>query len=141
MAALKKSGEEEWKKRSLISGANEELGDVPSSKPGIVKFHKEQLQQQLQLGTPKSTFNYQSKLNTSEPLANAKRTILAPLTDNNVKDESKLKPSRVKTHSDESIDSLEMLVNNNIDKNLHTKRTTLINPSDLNKNFGKLSKY
>jgi hypothetical protein len=141
MAALKKSGEEEWKKRSIISGANEELGDGSSSKPGIVKLHKEQLQQQLNIGMPKSTFNYQSKLNTSEPTAITKRTILAPLNDNNMFDECNLKQLRAKTQSNESIDSLEMLVNNNMDKkNTNSKRTPFKNPSESNKNFSSTSK-
>jgi hypothetical protein len=134
MAALKKIGEEEWKKRSFINGTNEELGDGSSSRPGIVKFHKEQLQQQLNLGMTKSNFNYQSKLNTRQP---SNRSILAPLCDNNINEEVNIKKSRFKTKSDESIDSLEILVNNNLEKKISSsKKITLNNPSELNNNFG-----
>ena len=102
LAALKKSGEEEWKKRSVMSTNAEEPAELSSTshKPvgsvsGLIKQQQEQLKQQLQIGLNKN-LSQQCKLSGNP---DSKRAILAPLSDNKLSNEDAFIDSTIQEES------------------------------------------
>lgn len=163
LAALKKSGEEEWKKRAVNSSnpSNELTSALTASnsmnnelihfsaKNNLVKQHKEQLQQQLQIKTPKPQFLPNNQISEMLSSSSGKsRNILATLNDNRTAhgtDEESDKNRMKMTQSTESIDSLDVLMQANAAVNQREKKTpvqkrVVLNPSILNSVESALSK-
>jgi hypothetical protein len=154
LAALKKSGEEEWKKRAVNSNPSNEMTNTgslsASNSVNLVKQHKEQLQQQLQIKTPKPQFLPTNNQNNEFSSSGKTRNILATLNDNRsaaqhgIEDESD--KNRIKmSQSTESIDSLDVLMQANAAVNQREKKTpvqkrVVLNPSILNSVESALSK-
>jgi hypothetical protein len=114
----------------------------------MVKQQKEQLQQQLQIKTPKPQFlpnnNQTSELSSSS--SGKARNILATLSDNRAQHEEESDKHRMKmSQSTESIDSLDVLMQANVAVNQREKKTpvqkrVVLNPSILNSVESALSK-
>ena len=156
MAALKRSGEEEWKKRVLpTSSLNDEAASsTPKStittKTGvnIIKLQQEQIRQQLQNITPKPKPLHTSELaqKTNKLLAAAdsgsggvpppqsRRNVLHPVNSNSLMGGD----SRC-FESNESLDSIDMEKKNSAAVT-KSKRITCINPSDVFNN-GELRQF
>ena len=118
MAALKRNGEEDWKKKNQTSIL---LNEDDPNKVSIVKLQKEQLKQQLQMTTPKL---YQSKINTSD-----RRNILAPLNDNNLLVEDDLSNINKLSASNESLENIEQ---NQRPKLMPGAKRVIFGPNDFN---------
>jgi hypothetical protein len=115
LAALKKSGDEEWKKRSIK--ANDEIEasrqqqqqqqqQQVSPTSGLVKQQQQQLRQQLQAA---ASSQQGSKLKMA---TDVRRAILAPLNDNtNLDEELKINLNKL-SQSNESLDSVDMIAMN-----------------------------
>ena len=95
MAALRKSGEEEWKKRNTVNVLEDKESQKTSS---LVKQQQQQLKQQLQMASPQSIG--QLRLNNE-----LRRAILAPLDDNSQEPEESKSP--VNKYPEETIETLE----------------------------------
>lgn len=142
MAALRKSGEEEWKKRNaatqLLNQQQQQQQQQPAAETNesnsiSVKQQQNQLKQQLQ---GMSGFKPMPKLNLSSEL---KRAILAPLNDN-IDNEEENKPRHSLKHDESTND------NNNESSIPHSEKREkrlppgakiIFNPSDLNADLEK----
>lgn len=132
MAALRKSGEEEWRKRNTASLLlNSEQGDqqqqqtAPTNSISLIKQQQLQLKQQLQNVSGKAMPKY---LNNE-----LKRAILAPLNDNsnNIDNEDK------SIESIESIEQPQVVTSEKREKKLPAGGRIIFNPSDLNADLEK----
>ena len=83
LAALKRNGEEEWKKRNTVNIMEDDNAQKAVS---LVKQQQQQLKQQLQMASPQSIG--QLRLNSE-----LRRAILAPLNDNS-QEMDEVKPNR-----------------------------------------------
>ena len=138
MAALKKNGEEDWKKRNNNVASNsttaptlDNSDDHPPSRVNIVKQQKELLQHQLQLAVPK----YGGQPSKLAPVE-MRRPAAGQSNDN--LDENNGKISNKYSFSNESLENLESNSNAQIQRNKFVPlgHRVVLSPSDLNANTG-----
>jgi hypothetical protein len=152
MAALKRSGEEEWKKRNAAATANTNAASVneptaeqqpaQSNSIGLVKQQQQQLKQQLLItGGKPMPKNLNNEL---------KRAILAPLNDNvdTHSDESNRRLSKLDQNTNETpVEASEeaasppVIISEKREKRMPIGARIIFNPSDLNADLGKIVEY
>jgi hypothetical protein len=139
LAALKRCGEEDWKKRVLpVSSLNDDASanlpaSATSAKPmNIIKLQQEQIKQQLQNITPKplksvntSDLSQRSNNILAGGVVNSKRNVLTPVNSNTA---NIVETTAPRYESNESLDSIDL------DKQQRPKRHTFVNPSDTSNN-------
>jgi hypothetical protein len=155
LAALKRCGEEDWKKRALPpTTASSSLNDDEiSSKPvNIIKLQQEQIKQQLQNITPKPAgksvntsdmsqranqilAGQANNTNNGSTVTSIKRNVLTPVNSNTANIETVATANSNNGRFFESNESLESI---DLDKQQQRaptgKRNTFINPSDASNN-------
>jgi len=152
LAALKKNGEEDWKKRNTTLGSHDNNNDEQqplSNKINLVKQQKEQLQHQLQMAVPKPfSGGIPSKLVATSNDASSRSRLIKGTSNENLDDDTSVtKMNKNYSYSNESLDDLEA-TNLNPSQNQIQQRNkyvpigkrVVLNPSDvINSNTGKIT--